>query len=109
MLVPARTRLGINDDVIWRDQPLLQQRVQRQLHARWVASRICHEPRASNCISVNFRQPVHCLFLQLWRGVFASIPAPCAEIARRQQQGGCGTGVMGGEARHNEARRGEVR
>ncbi len=71
---PLLTRLGVDDDVILLDQPLLQQRHQRDLDGRGVAAGVGDQPRLSDVVAQQLGQAVDGLLLKLGGGVLAAVP-----------------------------------
>ena len=71
---PGDARLGVHDDVPGLDRARLDQRHQRELRARRVAARICHQARPRHLPALDLRQPVNRAFLQFGRPVRMAVP-----------------------------------
>eukprot|EP00968_Pinguiococcus_pyrenoidosus_P029230 scaffold8431_cov248-Pinguiococcus_pyrenoidosus.AAC.3 len=74
---PAGARgagLRVDDDVLWRDQALLQQRDERELRRRGVASRIGNEPRGLDGVAADLGQAVNRFALEVDGDVGRVVP-----------------------------------
>src|SRR6478736_7578175 len=68
------TRLGVDDNFVEFDRLVLDQRDQRKLCARGVASGICNEPRVFNRAPMDFSEAVDCFPLKFWSVMLVAVP-----------------------------------
>ena len=71
---PGNPVLEVADDVIEVDQPLRDQRAQRELHGRRVAARPRDQPRPADLLAIELGQAIDRLGLQFGRGMGRAIP-----------------------------------